>query len=208
MKLLLRHNMSITGEFIPGHLNLMMVFQVNCPGCFMHGFPLMRELQTYFVNNLSCVALSTAFEDFELNTPENSKLLFTKNQLLGETLKAQQSGLLEWDAQTITFPVLMDDVIGQPELLQPEFIDKVIENIREGTPAATPDDLRNMRTTLSSYFGQVPQCGYTFAANLMRGTPSFFLFTDTMEILTQWFGHADSRVIKEKLGMLMRLEGL
>lgn len=204
MKLLLRHHKSITGEFILGHLNLMMVFQVNCPGCFMHGFPLMKELQLYFGDKLSCFALSTAFEDFELNTPENARLLFSENQLLGETLKAQQAGLLEWDAQTITFPVLMDEVIGQAGLLQLEFIDRVIENIREGTPAASPADLVSMRTALSTYFGQIPQCGYTFAANLMRGTPSFFLFTDAMEILTQWFGHADSRVVKEKLDILIR----
>lgn len=169
----------------------------------MLGFPLLKELQTHFGDNLSCVALSTAFEDFDLNTPENTRLLFTKNELVGETLKAQRADLLAWNSSSIAIPILMDDVIGQAELLQPEFIDGIIENIREGTPAAEPLDRINMQSALSNYFGQMPTCGYTFAANLMRGTPSFFLFTDTMEILTQWFGHANSEVVKEKLRLVL-----
>lgn len=169
----------------------------------MHGFPLLKELQTYFGNNLSCVALSTAFEDFDLNTPENTRLLFTRGELVGETLKAQRADLLTWDSSSIAFPVLMDDVIGQADLLQSEFIDRIIENIRDGTPAASPLDHINMRSTLSNYFGQLPKCGYTFASNLMRGTPSFFLFTDTMEIITQWFGHASSETVKERLRLVL-----
>jgi hypothetical protein len=169
----------------------------------MHGFPLVKELQTYFGSSLSFVALSTAFEDFELNTLENTRLLLNNGELVGETLKAQKADLLKWDTQAIGFPVLMDEVIDRADLLKPKFIDGIIENIRENTPTATSLDQINMRTTLATYFGQLPKCGFTFAANLMRGTPSFFLFTDTMEVVSLWFGHASIETVKEKLRFVL-----
>lgn len=60
-------------------------------------------------------------------------------------------------------------------------------------------ELKKLKSSLHEYFIRLPKCGKTFAANLLRGTPSFVLFTNSMEVLIQWFGHADSRSLKKEL---------
>lgn len=201
MTLQLKYSEVLQGSFEPDSLNLVMVFQVNCPGCFIHGFPLLKEIQTHYVNKLSCFALATAFEDFHLNTEENVKLMVNTGELVGETLKAQKAGMLTWDSTNLSVPVLIDEVANQTELLKPEFIEAIIKNMFDKT--MTTSEQANMRGTLHGYFSQLPKCGKTFAANLMRGTPSFFLFTDSMEIHAQWFGHADSRAVKKELDLVV-----
>jgi hypothetical protein len=198
MKLMLSYKEVINGKFEPGPTNLMMVFQVNCPGCFMYGLPLLKELQAQYENKLSCFALATAFEDFHLNTEENVKLLINTGKLVGETLKAQQVGMLKWDSATLSVPVLIDEVVNQTELLHSEFVGSMIQNMFDRA-STTAMEKENLSAKLGNYFGQLPKCGKTFAANLMRGTPSFFLFTDSLEILVQWFGHVDRLVIKKEL---------
>lgn len=202
MKLALSYKEVLNGKFDLEPINLMMVFQVNCPGCFIHGFPLLKELQTHYGNKLSCFALATAFEDFQFNAEENVKLLVDTGQLVGETLKAQKAGHLNWDRATLSVPVLIDEVVNKSELQQSEFIENIIQNMlnQTTTPAVEQE---NMKATLYNYFSQLPQCGKTFAANLMRGTPSFFLFTNSMEILVQWFGHYDSLAITSKLDIFI-----
>jgi hypothetical protein len=202
MKLALNYTEVINGELNLGPINLMMVFQVNCPGCFMHGFPMLRELQIHYGNKISCIALSTAFEDFQINTEENAKLLVNTGELVGETLRAQEAHHLNWDKATLSVPVVIDEVVSQSELQKSEFVESIITNIFDQT-TTSPLEQENMRASLYNYFSQLPQCGKTFAANLMRGTPSFFLFTDSMEILVQWFGHSDSRLIRNKLDIFI-----
>lgn len=202
MKLTLSYTDVINGKFTPGSINLMMAFQVNCPGCFIYGFPLLKELQAHYENKLSCFALATAFEDFQINTEENAKLLVNTGELVGETLKAQQTGHLNWDSTALSVPVLIDEVVNQSELRQPEFVDNIIQNMVDLTTTSALEK-ENVRATLVDYFRQLPKCGKTFGANLMRGTPSFFLFTDSMEILVQWFGHADGSVIRNKLDIFI-----
>lgn len=197
----LKYSEVLQGSFEPAALNLVMVFQVNCPGCFIHGFPLLKELQTHYDDKLSCFALATAFEDFHLNTAENIKLMANTGELVGETLKAQEAGMFKWDSTNLSVPVLIDEVANQNELIHPEFIENIIKNMFNRTK--TNVEQENMRATVNNYFSQLPKCGKTFAANLMRGTPSFFLFTDSMEILVQWFGHADSRAIIKELDIFI-----
>ncbi|GJM28788.1 MAG: hypothetical protein DHS20C17_14230 [Cyclobacteriaceae bacterium] len=187
----------LQGSFKPAELNLMMVFQVNCPGCFLQGFPQIISLQTRYQNKLSCFALSTAFEDFELNTAENTRLLLEENILVGETKKAFESRGLKWEVQ-IPFPVLIDTMINQQEMLRPDYIETVISNHPQFLGVSKPE-LAEAKKSLQSYFTHYQQCGYTFATNLLRGTPSFILFNQRMEILFQWFGHMDSNSIETKL---------
>ena len=66
----------LQGLFELKALNLLFVFQVNCPGCFLYGFPLVNSLYwKYHDSGLNVLGLSTAFEDFEFNTAENTELL-------------------------------------------------------------------------------------------------------------------------------------
>ena len=66
----------IQGNFETKELNLLLMFQVNCPGCFTYALPLFKRLyENYKDEKFSFLALSTAFEDFDKNTLENTTLL-------------------------------------------------------------------------------------------------------------------------------------
>lgn len=201
MKLVLRFSEVLNGEYSPGDINLIMAFQVNCPGCFIHGFPLMNHLQAQYQGRLSCFALSTAFEDFNLNTMENTRLLINNNAFAGETLKAHHAGLFNW--KKVSFPVLVDKKASQNDLLDPTFIDSIIKNRREWEMAADLEK-QKVSTALINYFIHHPECGYSFAANLMQGTPTFMLFNQTLDILLRWFGYNDTNRIEEKIATFIK----
>ena len=196
MKLILRYSEVLNASYELGDFNLMMVFQVNCPGCFMYGFPLMHYIQKQFCGKMSVMAMSTAFEDFELNTPENTKMLISEGEFVGETLKAHQRTPLTW--QKPDFPILIDQQVSREVLTDPLFIDSIIQSREEWIDL--PDDTKaELVTSITNYFGQLSECGYTFAANMMRGTPTFILFNASMNVLLHWFGHYDVQHIEEKL---------
>jgi hypothetical protein len=89
-----------------GELNLFFVFQVNCPGCFIYGFPLVESLhQKYKSRGLKVLGISTAFEDFDYNTSANVELLLTERTLIGATKRAIGD---VYDAQSISFPIASD----------------------------------------------------------------------------------------------------
>jgi len=197
MKLNFNYSDVLNGNFTLGPLNLMMVFQMNCPGCFIHGFPLLKELQRYYGETISCFALATAFEDFDVNTLENVKLLVSEGKLVGETLKAQKAGVLHWNNELLSFTILMDEISPSSELQEPGAVQAMLENISASD--TTTAEQESMIIAIRDYFNQMPLCGKTFATNLMRGTPSFFLFDQSLEIIIQWFGHAEVDAVKREL---------
>ena len=84
----------VQGEFHPKKLNLLLLFQVNCPGCFVYALPTFNQLYEKYNQQIGFIALSTAFENFDLNTHQNTKLLVDKGELIGETKKAlHQQGI-------------------------------------------------------------------------------------------------------------------
>lgn len=200
MKFSLTYSDILNGKFELGDLNLIMLFQVNCPGCFMYGFPLMNQLHAHYQERLSCCAMSTAFEDFELNTLKNTQSLVNQGVFVGETFKAHQNGRFSW--KKIPFPILVDKKISQNELTNPNFIESIINNNKEWR-IATETKKEELRFSIKNYFIQLPECGHTFAANLMQGTPTFILFNKSMDIQLQWFGHADPSLVKEKLDIFI-----
>lgn len=193
----LKYSEVLQGSFEPRALNLMMVFQVNCPGCFLQGFPQMRSLHDKYQGRISCSALSTAFEDFDLNTTENTKLLLEENYLTGETKKAFDTNNLIWN-EAIPFPVLVDAIIEREEMLNSQFIDSVISNHKQFSKVLDHELVEN-KTSLQHYFNHYQKCGFTFASNLLQGTPTFVLFNASMAVLLQWFGHVNNKTIEKEL---------
>lgn len=108
----------VQGKFELGQLNILLAFQVNCPGCFIHALPLASELHgRYQQQGVQVLGLSTVFEDFSLNTVENTCALIQEALLVGETARHfQRIGLERYDT-SIPFPIVMDaigaDGIGQ-----------------------------------------------------------------------------------------------
>lgn len=96
----------VQGDFTLDSTTLVLVFQVNCPGCFSYALPLAEAIhQESSRLGLSVKALSTAFEDFDLNTRENTRSLVERGTLVGATRRA-----LGRDSYggTISFPVGVD----------------------------------------------------------------------------------------------------
>lgn len=119
----------LQGDFAPGPLNILLVFQVNCPGCFVHALPLAAEIhKSYSGRGINVLGLSTVFEDFELNTREHTIQLLDDGRMVGETAKHFGGHGVERYETPILFSVAMD-------LVGPTGIGKTFaENGLPGTP--------------------------------------------------------------------------
>lgn len=99
----------LQGEFELGSRNLILVFQVNCPGCFLHALPTAESIhRERHRNGLTVVGLSTAFEDFELNTIANTRALLERSEFVGEMKHHLAEHGIETYPEAITFPIACD----------------------------------------------------------------------------------------------------
>lgn len=197
MKFDLQYDEVVHGTFDLGALNLMLILQVNCPGCFLHGIPRMNQLSDKYKESVNFSLLSTAFEDFELNTSQNTKLLLTEGHLVGETKKAMEGVNLN-NIPMLQYPVVYDRVALGDELQQPGFVEAVANNHLELRNANKPLKDKFLKS-LHGYFTNMNKCGYTFAANLLHGTPTFVLFDSSMNMIESWFGHVNDQIIAERI---------
>ena len=93
----------------PGPVNLCLVFQVNCPGCFIMALPQIERLRPEWApRGVRFFGLSTAFEDFELNAPEHTRALFDARTVVGETSKALARENIAPSSLEINFPIAID----------------------------------------------------------------------------------------------------
>lgn len=149
-KLQLETAQALQGSFAIRDLNLLLVFQVNCPGCFVYALPLAAQLHQQYGQKLNVLGLSTAFEDFELNTADNTLKLLEQGSMVGVTKQYFQQQNIEQYPVEINFSVAFD-------LVGPES---------------------------------------TFTVNRLRGTPSWILFDQDYNILTEWFGHRSETAVE------------
>lgn len=175
----------IKTPFVPKKLNLLFVFQVNCPGCFVYAIPIVNELfQKYNDEHFGILGLSTAFEDFELNTLENTLLLLDKGSLVGVT----KQNLGETYQHPILFPVAMDQFISQEEAMTEENINKIC-TLNPNYHTLPQEEKKSFSNRVKSYLTRLPSISYTFTMNQLPGTPTFILFNQNMEMISGWFGH-------------------
>lgn len=184
-KLEIRFSEAVQGNFSVKALNLLLTFQVNCPGCFLYALPLVQKLwEESTKNGLNIISLSTAFEDFELNTLENTQLLVKEKKIIGETKKALAQYGFEKYPDRIGFPVLMDEFISREEFLTDEKLDEIVN----ANPSFVNSN-ETLRSEIRRYLSHYEKIPYTFTVNNFAGTPSWVIFDENLEILTQWFGH-------------------
>ena len=186
-KLKLAFNESWNGVFKPEELNLLLVFQVNCPGCFMHAFPMVKEVLSKYEANLNFVAMSTAFEDFDLNTAANTELLLEQNEFVGETKKADQVYQFKDDNLPGNYPILMDELENTNDFLTPELIESICQT-NPHYELWTDKDQKLLQQKVIEYYGSMGMFAHTFNLNQFRGTPTFVLFNKDYDILDSWFG--------------------
>jgi hypothetical protein len=184
----------LQGAFDLQALNLLFVFQVNCTGCFLYGFPLVNALYWQYRDlGLNVLGLSTAFEDFDYNTAANTELLLTQQQTVGETCKA----IGEKYPQAIDFPIAVDRLTTGAELATPSNIDFLSANNNlESLSIAEQSSIRqNMITDLQ----KITQVSATFTLNQLPGTPTFLLIDQNLELLDGWFGHIPEAEVNRRI---------
>lgn len=175
----------LQGTFELKPLNLLFVFQVNCPGCFMYGFPLVNQLYwRYQDSNLNILGLSTAFEDFEYNTAEHTQLLLTQQKTVGATRQAIGNHY----PQAIDFPIAVDRLVTGADLDSPDNVDFLMQAIARFNELSLHQQT-DLRQNLHRHLQTIEKASATFLLNHLPGTPTFLLFNQQLDLLESWFGH-------------------
>ena len=161
------------------NVKLVEVFQVNCPGCFMHSIPeIINIYNKYKGDGLSVMGMATAFEDYDKNTLENLEMLLTTGEVVGDTKQAlTQYGQLDNGKLPfkIPYPVAMDSLIKEEEEPSMEkmnaFINQQIPNFE-----SQPDDYKNqIYARVKEYYKSKEYTAETFEMYSLQGTPSTIL---------------------------------
>lgn len=98
----------LQGDFTIRSINLMLIFQVNCPGCFIYALPLAAKLYEKYCDLINILGLSTAFEDFDLNTADNTRKLLQSGEMVGVTQHYFQQKQIEQYPVPLEFAIAFD----------------------------------------------------------------------------------------------------
>lgn len=193
----------LQGEFKVNKVNIAFVFQVNCPGCFIYGIPMMNDLYKSFKHNVGFIGVATAFEDFEYNNEANLKQLLENGTLVGETKKYYNAnfGLSNY-LDIPKFPIAFDTLTSSEQLLHSDKIE-LICNIIPNFENFLENEKEILLTKIKSYYEHIPVIAETFTLNQLQGTPSFIIFDDNYNILGVYFGHQNEGLLKTKLENLL-----
>lgn len=159
------------------HVVLLEVFQVNCPGCFMHAIPEAISIYNkYKDEGVRVLGLATAFEDFDKNTLENLKMLAETGEVIGETKEAlSMYGQLKDENKLdykIPFPLAMDKITKTTGEISQE---KIMEFIYPQIPEfdSQPKEYKNqIIQRVKDYMKSKEYAAETFEKFKLQGTPS------------------------------------
>lgn len=180
---------------LPGRVVLVEVFQVNCPGCFVHALPEVLHLhQSCHDRGLSVIGLATAFEDFDKNTLENLQRLVATGELIGEPLlQLGKAGLLHDNRldYALPFPIGMDVLEENTASVDDSAIDAFILS-QLPDYADWPDERRQpVYEKALAYLQSKTHCPQTFETYNLKGTPSSILVDREGILRDVSFGYTD-----------------
>lgn len=162
-----------------GQVVLVEVFQVNCPGCFVHALPeALRLYQTYRDKGLTVIGLATAFEDFDKNTLANLERLITAGELTGDPLQQLgQAGLLAGGRldYSLPFPIGMDVLIENDDIVNDDAINTFIARQLPGYESWSDARKQPVYDKARNYLESKTHCAQTFESYNLQGTPSSIL---------------------------------
>lgn len=187
----LKFSQVLQGDFGLEDLNLMLVFQVNCPGCFAYAFPVaIRIHEEYRPKGLNVLGLSTAFENFDLNTVGNTLRLLENGHIVGETRKVLERAGYKNFPLKIPFDIAFDHLSPN----DPSHLEEDIDEFCRSHPelgAEDPEVKRSIKEEIKDYFSKKTFRAYTFDANHLNGTPTWVLFDRKKKLLYESFGHKE-----------------
>lgn len=161
------------------HIVLVEVFQVNCPGCFMHAIPeAINIYNKYKDEGVRVLGIATAFEDFDKNTLDNLKMLVETGEVIGETKEALsmygqlKDGKLPFK---IPFPLAMDKLTKTSgEISQEKILQFIYPQIPEFD--SQPEEYKKqIIERVKSYMKSKEYSAETFEKFALQGTPSTIL---------------------------------
>ncbi len=159
-----------------GHVVLVEVFQVNCPGCFLYSLPQSLDLHArYAEQGLSVIGLATAFEDYDKNTLENLRKLVGRQEVIGEThralaeLRRLNDGLLPY---RLPYPVAMDRVVPDTEAVTEDRVRAYSSERVPGFADAAPQMQQQVMARVQAYLSEKKNTAETFETYALQGTPS------------------------------------
>ena len=190
-----------------GKVIVVEVFQVNCPGCFLYGIP--EAIGVYNNTDKSEVrvlGIATAFEDYDKNNLDNLKLLVTKGEVIGETLRAlRMYGRVENGNKlpySIPHPVAMDSLIKRSgDVQESQVLEFLKENV-SGYQAYSEQDKLMLLERAKHYLGSKEFSALTFEEYKLKGTPSTILIDRKGLVRDIAFG-ADGG-LKSKVDLLLK----
>ena len=175
-----------------GKVILIEVFQVNCPGCFMHGFPEIIEIYNKYRDQPLVVwGLATAFEDFDKNNLDNLRKLLETGEVIGETLAAMShSNLLNANRlpYSIPFPVAWDQLNRNSSENFEEKIKAIVHRDIENFDSLPEKTRKQIENQVKVYLKQKLYDAQTFEAYQLRGTPSSILIDKNGNLRHKLFG--------------------
>ena len=180
---------------IPGRVVLVEVFQVNCPGCFVHALPEVLHLhQAYYDRGLTVIGLATAFEDFDKNTLQNLQRLVTTGELTGEPLQQLgKAGLLHGNRldYSLPFAIGMDRLIENDAVVDDTAINAFILG-QLPDYASWPEQRRQpVYNKARAYLESKTHSPQTFETYNLQGTPSSILVDRDGILRDVSFGYVD-----------------
>lgn len=178
-----------------GRVVLLEVFQVNCPGCFVHALPEVLHLhQAYLDQGLTVIGLATAFEDFDKNTLQNLQRLVSTGEIIGEPLRQLgKAGLLQDNRldYELPFAIGMDKLIENRDEVTDEAVDAfILEQLPDY--ADWPDQRRRpVYAKARAYLESRRYRALTFETYRLQGTPSSILIDRDGMLRDVSFGFVD-----------------
>lgn len=173
-----------------GHVILIEVIQVNCPGCFVHALPeVIRLHEAYAKMGLKVFVIATAFEHFEHNTLNNLQRLLQQGELQGDPLhQLDKAGFLV-DGKlpySLPFSVAMDKLNPTEQIVDEASINQfILSQIPDFFQNDWTDERRQaIYQQAQSYLNDKKYAASTFEMYQLQGTPSTIL-VDKKGILRQ-----------------------
>jgi peroxiredoxin len=163
-----------------GKVVVVEVFQVNCPGCFLHGIPeVIGVYNNTDKSEVKVLGIATAFEDYDKNTLDNLRLLLTKGEVIGETLRAlRMYGKVENENKlpySIPHSVAMDALIRTSGKVQEKQVLDFLEENVSGYQTYSKQDKLMLFERAKQYLGSKEYSALTFEEYKLKGTPSTIL---------------------------------
>lgn len=189
----LHYSEVLQGDFSLARRNLLVVFQVNCPGCFLYALPFAGEIYEQLERSgdldsrAKVLALSTAFENFDRNTLEHTEMLVQSGTLIGETQKAFARQNLEHYPYALEFPIAFDRLQVPGEMSADDF--QELAATQAGFASLASEDQQLFVERVRERCLAQPAIAWTFTSNALPGTPTWLVLNDACEVLYRGFGH-------------------